>query len=87
MDDKTLRESLKAIAHACAAAGFGPVMQACDEILAHNKNMGLHANPPAPIALRMRDGDRQYPGAIEEPDLSGYDEFITGTRHDGKETR
>ncbi|PST46876.1 IS21 family transposase [Bifidobacterium callitrichos] len=87
MDERTLRESLKAIAHACAAAGFEPAMQACDEILACNRDMGLHADTLTPIALRMRDGDWEYPGAIEEPDLSGYDEFITGAGHDGEETR
>ncbi|OZG56692.1 integrase [Bifidobacterium myosotis] len=81
MDDKTLKESLKAIAYACQAAGFEPVMQACDEILACNRDMGLHADTLTPIALRMRDGDWQYPGAIDEPDLSGYDRFITSDRH------
>ena len=81
MDDKTLKESLKAIAYACQAAGFGPVMQACGEILACNRDMGLHADSLTPIALRMRDGDWQYPGAIDEPDLSGYDRFITSGSH------
>ena len=81
MDDKTLKESLEAIAHACAAAGFEPVIQACDEILACNRDMGLHADTVTPIALRMRDGDWQYPGVIDEPDLSGYDRFITTDRH------
>ena len=86
MDEKTLRESLKAIGDACRAAGFEPAMRACDEILRSNRDMGLHADSPAPIALRMRDGEREYPGEIEEPDLSGYDRFITGT-DDGREER
>ena len=38
-----------------------------------------------PIALRMRDGEWEYPGGIEEPDLSGYDRFITGTDDGGEE--
>ena len=82
MDEKTLKESLRAIGDATRAAGFEPVMQACDEILACNKDMGLHADSLTPIALRMRDGDWEYPGAMDEPDLSGYDECITGTGHD-----
>lgn len=32
----------------------------------------------------MRDGEWEYPGGIEEPDLSGYDRFITGTDDGGK---
>ena len=79
MDEKTLRESLKAIGDACRAAGFDPAMQACGEILRSNRDMGLHADSLTPIALRMRDGEWEYPGGIEEPDLSGYDRFITGT--------
>lgn len=77
MDEKTLRESLKAIGDACRAAGFDPAMQACGEILRSNRDMGLHADMLTPIALRMRDGDWEYPGEITEPDLSGYDRFIT----------
>ena len=77
MDEKTLKESLKAIGDACRAAGFDPAMQACDEILRSNRDMGLHADMLTPIALRMRDGDWEYPGEITEPDLSGYDRFIT----------
>ena len=44
MDEKTLRESLKAIGDACRAAGFDPAMQACGEILRSNRDMGLHAD-------------------------------------------
>ena len=33
----------------------------------------------------MRDGEWEYPGGIEEPDLSGYDRFITGTDDGGEE--
>ncbi|MFQ9789920.1 MAG: IS21 family transposase [Bifidobacterium bifidum] len=40
MDEKTLRESLKAIGDACRAAGFDPAMQACGEILRSNRDMG-----------------------------------------------
>lgn len=47
--------------------------------------MGLHADSLTPIALRMRDGEWEYPGGIEEPDLSGYDRFITGTDDGGEE--
>ena len=57
MDEKTLRESLKAIGDACRAAGFDPAMQACGEILRSNRDMGLHADSLTPIALRMRDGE------------------------------
>lgn len=85
MDEKTLRESLKAIGDACRAAGFDPAMQACGEILRSNRDMGLHADSLTPIALRMRDGEWEYPGGIEEPDLSGYDRFITGTDDGGEE--
>ena len=85
MDGRTLRENLKAIADATRAAGSGPAMQACDEILGTNRDLGLHADSPAPIALRMRDGEREYPGAIDEPDLSGCDRFIARTGDDGKE--
>jgi len=85
MDEKTLRESLKAIGDACRAAGFDPAMQACGEILRSNRDMGLHADMLTPIALRMRDGEWEYPGGIEEPDLSGYDRFITGTDDGGEE--
>ena len=35
--------------------------------------------------MRMRDGEWEYPGGIEEPDLSGYDRFITGTDDGGEE--
>ena len=49
--------------------------------------MGLHADTLTPIALRMRDGEWEYPGGIEEPDLSGYDRFITGTDDGGEERR
>lgn len=42
-------------------------------------------NSLTPIALRMRDGEWEYPGGIEEPDLSGYDRFITGTDDGGEE--
>ncbi|MBW3089230.1 IS21 family transposase [Bifidobacterium miconisargentati] len=87
MDEKTLKESLKAIGDACRAAGFEPAMQACGEILRCNKDMGLHADSLTPIALRMRDGDWEYPGAVAEPDLSGYDRFITDTDDHGKEDR
>ena len=31
------------------------------------------------------DGEWEYPGGIEEPDLSGYDRFITGTDDGGEE--
>ena len=41
MDEKTLRESLKAIGDACRAAGFDPAMQACGEILRSNRDMGV----------------------------------------------
>lgn len=85
MDEKTLKESLKAIGDACRAAGFDPAMQACGEILRSNRDMGLHADTLTPIALRMRDGEWEYPGGIEEPDLSGYDRFITGTDDGGEE--
>ena len=85
MDERTLRESLKAIGDACRAAGFDPAMQACGEILRSNRDMGLHADSLTPIALRMRDGEWEYPGGIEEPDLSGYDRFITGTDDGGEE--
>ena len=85
MDEKTLRESLKAIGDACRAAEFDPAMQACGEILRSNRDMGLHADSLTPIALRMRDGEWEYPGGIEEPDLSGYDRFITGTDDGGEE--
>ena len=85
MDEKTLKESLKAIGDACRAAGFDPAMQACGEILRSNRDMGLHADSLTPIALRMRDGEWEYPGGIEEPDLSGYDRFITGTDDGGEE--
>ena len=34
----------------------------------------------------MRDGEWEYPGGIEEPDLSGYDRFITGTDDGGART-
>ena len=61
MDEKTLRESLKAIGDACRAAGFDPAMQACGEILRSNRDMGLHADTLTPIALRMRDGEWEYP--------------------------
>ena len=61
MDEKTLRESLKAIGDACRAAGFDPAMQACGEILRSNRDMGLHADSLTPIALRMRDGEWEYP--------------------------
>ena len=67
------------------AAGFDPAMQACGEILRSNRDMGLHADSLTPIALRMRDGEWEYPGGIEEPDLSGYDRFITGTDDGGEE--
>ena len=87
MDDRTLKESLKAIGDACRAAGFEPAMRACDEILRCNKDMGLHADSLTPIALRMRDGDWEYPGAVAEPDLTGYDRFITGTDEHAKEDR
>lgn len=50
-----------------------------------NRDMGLHADSLTPIALRMRDGEWEYPGGIEEPDLSGYDRFITGTDDGGEE--
>ena len=70
MDEKTLRESLKAIGDACRAAGFDPAMQACGEILRSNRDMGLHADSLTPIALRMRDGECGIPRRIEEPDLS-----------------
>ena len=83
MDEKTLRESLKAIGDACRAAGFDPAMQACGEILRSNRDMGLHADSLTPIALRMRDGEWECSG-IEEPDLSGYDRFITGTDDGGR---
>lgn len=66
MDEKTLRESLKAIGDACRAAGFDPAMQACGEILRSNRDMGLHADSLTPIALRMRDGEWEYPGGIED---------------------
>lgn len=86
MDERTLKDSLRAISDATRAAGFEPVMQACDEILRHDRDTGLHADSLTPIALRMRDGDREYPGAVTEPDLSGYDRFITGTTS-GKDER
>ena len=70
MDEKTLRESLKAIGDACRAAGFDPAMQACGEILRSNRDMGLHADSLTPIALRMRDGEWEYPRRDREPDLS-----------------
>ena len=72
-------------ARTCRAAGFDPAMQACGEILRSNRDMGLHADSLTPIALRMRDGEWEYPGGIEEPDLSGYDRFITGTDDGGEE--
>ena len=37
------------------------------------------------VGQRMRDGEWEYPGGIEEPDLSGYDRFITGTDDGGEE--
>ena len=58
MDEKTLRESLKAIGDACRAAGFDPAMQACGEILRSNRDMGLHADSLTPIALRIPRRDR-----------------------------
>ena len=67
MDEKTLRESLKAIGDACRAAGFDPAMQACGEILRSNRDMGLHADSLTPIALRMRDGEWEYPAGSRSP--------------------
>lgn len=48
---------------------FDPAMQACGEILRSNRDMGPHADSLTPIALRMRDGEWEYPGGTEEPDL------------------
>ena len=84
MDEKTLRESLKAIRDACRAASSIPRCRRAARSCAQNRDMGLHADSLTPIALRMRDGEWEYPGGIEEPDLSGYDRFITGTDDGGK---
>ena len=80
-----MRESLKAIGDACRAPGSIPRCRRAGEILRSNRDMGLHADSLTPIALRMRDGEWEYPGGIEEPDLSGYDRFITGTDDGGEE--
>lgn len=86
MDAATLKDSLKAIADACRAAGFEPAMQACGEILDANRDMGLRTDTLIPIALRMSEGDWQYPGALPEPDLTAYDAFIAaGSDSPGKE--
>ena len=59
MDEKTLRESLKAIGDACRAAGFDPAMQACGENPAleqgHGPARGL-AHPDRVAHARRRVG-------------------------------
>ena len=56
-------------------------MQACGEILRSNRD---NADSLTPIALRMRDGG-EYPGGIEEPDLSGYDGSSPARTTEGEE--
>lgn len=85
MDEKTLRESLKAIGDACRAAGFDPAMQACGEILRSNRGTWACTRTRSPRSRCACATAREYPGGIEEPDLSGYDRFITGTDDGGEE--
>ncbi len=84
MDEKTLRESLKAIGDVPggrvrsrdAGVRRDPALEQ-----GHGPARG-HAHPYRVAHARRRVG---IPGGIEEPDLSGYDRFITGTDDGGEE--
>ena len=67
MDEKTLRESLKAIGDACRAAGFDPAMQACGEILRSNRDMGLHADTLHPYRGACATASGNTPAGSRSP--------------------
>ena len=85
----TLPEQMAAV-KITAHAIVDLIEEGCEVVIAHGNGpqvgmVNKHADSLTPIALRMRDGEWEYPGGIEEPDLSGYDRFITGTDDGGEE--